>query len=209
MGKGLKKALLAGCGLVFIAGLLALFALAGRYLVYSDELHYVDVIVVLSGNDVSRIKEAAALYKQEIAYNIILTNSERTYGDDNLPYSLLQKNMLEDYGVPGSAIYVADFAAKNTGQEATGIINRMYQNSYRSAVIVTDAWHTRRVKTIFSDSFANTGFEVLIHPASGSGYSRHFWWTSLSGWRITVGEYLRILGYFIKRGTNIPDYPRF
>ncbi len=210
MNRKLKKRLLLFiCVAVCAAGLFALFAAAGRYLVYSDELHPVDVIVALSGNDEKRIRETADLYKDRIADHIMLTNSNATYGEYNLPYTVLQKEILHNYEIPETAVFVAEFAAKNTGQEATGIINRMYDLGFRSAVIVTDSWHTRRVKTIFTDSFSNTGFEVLIHPASGSGYSRHFWWTSLSGWKITVGEYIRILGYYIKRDTNIPDYPRF
>lgn len=137
----------------------------------------------------------------------MLTNTGATFGEYNQPYSMLQKEQLQELGIPEGGIYIAEFQAKNTGQEATGIINKMYDLGFSSAIIVTDSWHTRRVKTIFSDSFGNTGFRFSVYPASGSGYSKYFWWLSPSGWHQTVSEYIRLIGYYIKRDTNIPDYP--
>ncbi len=168
-----------------------------------------DVVVPLSGNDESRVREAAALYHRGIAYNVMLTSTRQTFGETNQAYTVLQTEMLRELGVPEGGIYIAEYKAKNTGQEASGIINRMYDLGFSSVMIVTDPWHTRRVKTIFSDSFGNTGFKLLIHAVPDSGYNKYFWWLSLEGWQHTVSEYVRILGYLIKRDTNIPDYPKF
>ena len=187
--------------------LLAVFIEAGRYLVYQDPLEPADVIVILSGNDESRVTAAAELYHQGYGANIMLTTTGNTFGEYNQPYSMLQKEQLQDLGIPEGGIYIAEFQAKNTGQEATGIINKMYDLGFNSAIIVTDSWHTRRVKTIFSDSFSNTGFRFSIYPAPGSDYNKNFWWLTPSGWKDTVSEYIRLLGYYIKRDTNIPDYP--
>ena len=182
---------------------------AGRYLVYSAPVEKVDLIAVLSGNDESRVREAADLYHKGVAYNILLTRTSQTFGDYAVPYTELQREMLIDMGIPGGGIYTAEIIAKNTGQEASGIVDRMYDLGFGSVIVVTDAWHTRRVKTIFTDTFGNTGFKMLVHPAPDSGYSKYFWWLSGEGWKLTVSEYVRIIGYIIKRDTNIPDYPRF
>ena len=186
-----------------------LLAAAGRYLVYSDPVEPVDVIAVLSGNDESRIRETASLYHQGISYNIILTRTSQTFGDYELPYSIIQQEMLADLDVPDGAVYIAEITARNTGQEASGVKKRMYDLGYSSVMVVTDAWHTRRAKMIFTDSFKNTGFKVFVHPAPDSGYNKYFWWLTSSGWEHTLSEYVCILGYIIKRGSNIPDYPRF
>ena len=166
-----------------------------------------DVIVILSGNDENRLKEAASLYREGIASNLMLTSTSNTWGEYDFPYTNLQKEMLKEMGIPEGGIYTAEFVAKNTGQEATGIKNAMYDLGFNSCMIVTDSWHTRRVKTIFTDSFSKTGFKMLVHPAPDPDYSRTFWWLSPSGWNHVVGEYYRLLGYYIKRETNIPDYP--
>ena len=181
----------------------------GKYLVIPDELQQADVIGVLSGNDESRIREAARLYREGIAYNIILSKTDQTFGDLDLPYTMLQKEMLEQEEVPSGAIYVSEIQAKNTGQEASGIKKRMYDLGFSSVLVVTDPWHSRRVKMIFSDSFRNTGFRLYIHSVPDSGYNKYFWWLSSEGWKNTVSEYIRILGYIIKRDSNIPDYPDF
>ena len=187
--------------------LLAVFIAAGRYLVYQDPLEPADVIVILSGNDESRVTAAAELYHQGYGANIMLTNTGNTFGELSQPYSMLQKEQLQELNIPDGGIYIAEFQAKNTGQEATGIINKMYDLGFSSAIIVTDSWHTRRVKTIFSDSFSNTEFTVSVYPAPGSDYNKNFWWLTPSGRKETVSEYIRLLGYYIKRDTNIPDYP--
>ena len=189
--------------------LCAVFIAAGRYLIYSDPTEPVDVIAVLSGNDESRIREAAYLYKNGISYNIILSKTSQTFGDYDLPYTMLQQEMLENLDIPAGAIYISEVTAKNTGQEASGIKKRMYDLGYTSVMVVTDAWHTRRVKMIFEDSFKNTPFKVLIHPSPDSGYNKYLWLLTADGWKNTVSEYVRILGFLIKRDTNIPDYPNF
>ena len=186
-----------------------LFSLAGKYLVYADPHEKSDVIAVLAGNDNSRIYEAASLYHQGIASNIILTKTSQTFGEFELPYTMLQEEMLQEMDIPDGAIYIAEITAKNTGQEASAIKRRMYDLGYSSVTVVTDSWHTRRVKMIFSDSFKNTGFRIYIHPVPDSGYSKYFWWLSSDGWQKTVSEYVRIIGYIIKRDSNIPDYPNF
>ena len=186
-----------------------LFIAAGKYLVYSDPVEPVDVIAVLNGNDNSRIKEAASLYHDGVAQNIILSKTSQTIGEYNLPYTMLQQEMLDELDIPGGAVYIAEITAKNTGQEATAIKRRMYDLGFYSVIVVTDVWHTRRTKMIFQDSFQNTGFKVLVHPVPDSGYNKYFWWLTPEGWKNTVSEYVRILGYIIKRDSNIPDYPNF
>ncbi len=195
--------------LLAITCVMVIFAAAGKYLIYSDPLEPVDVIAVLSGNDESRIREAAELYHKGISYNIILSRTNQTFGENELPYTMLQQEMLDSLNIPNGAVYISEVTAKNTGQEASGIKKRMYDLGYYSVMVVTDAWHTRRVKMIFTDSFKNAPFRVYVHPVPNSGYNKYLWWLSADGWKNTISEYIRILGFIIKRDTNIPDYPNF
>ena len=186
-----------------LIALSAVLYAAGKFLVVSDKYDHADVIVVLSGNDTTRIEKAAQLYHKGVSENILLTNTGQTYSEYDFPYTRLQVERLKELEVPEGAIYRAEFRAKNTGQEATGIIEKMFEMSARSAVIVTEPWHTRRTKIIFSDSFANTGFQVYFTPSTAQGFP-------LAPENIvhTLNEYIRIIGYFIKRDTHIPDYPK-
>ncbi len=190
-------------------GILFFFVLIGNFLSVSSRLEKADAIAILNGNDTVRLKAAADLYLEGYSDNIILSNTGNNFGEYNIPYTTHQVEVLREYGVPEGAIHIVKFASKNTGQEATGIIEQMFEMSARSAIIVTDAWHTRRVKIIFSDSFGNTGIQLQYYGIEEDGFDPNFWWLSVKGWRDVAGEYFRILGYFIKRETNIPDYPVF
>lgn len=207
--KNVQKMRFAGISALIILGMVFLFILAGNFLTVDMKLEHADTIVVLSGNDPVRLKSTADLYLQGLSENIILTNTGNNFGDYNIPYTTHQVDVLREYGVPEGALHLAKFVAKNTGQEATGIIEQMFEMSAKSAIIVTDAWHTRRVKIIFSDSFGNTGISLQYYGAAEEGFNPNFWWLSSKGWLDVVGEYFRITGYYIKRGTNIPDYPIF
>ncbi len=192
-----------------ILGFLLFFILIGNFLMVNARLEKADVIAVLNGNDTIRLKAAADLYLQGYSDNIILSNTGNNFGDYNIPYTTHQVAVLQEYGVPEGALHIVKFASRNTGQEATGIIEQMFEMSAKSVIVVTDAWHTRRVKIIFSDSFGNTGYRLQFYGIQNDGFDPNFWWLSADGWRNVAGEYFRIIGYFIKRETNIPDYPVF
>ncbi|MHC1771214.1 MAG: YdcF family protein [Flexilinea sp.] len=199
----------AGISALIILGIFFLFIIAGNFLTVNMKLEHADAIVVLSGNDTIRLKGTADLYLQGLSENIILTNTGNNFGDYNIPYTTHQVDVLREYGVPEGALFLAKFVAKNTGQEATGIIEQMFEMSAKSAIIVTDAWHTRRVQIIFNDSFGNTGISLQYYGTAEEGFNPNFWWLSSKGWQDVIGEYFRIIGYYIKRETNIPDYPIF
>ena len=192
---------------IVLAFLILIFIAAGEFLAVDAKIIPADVIVVLSGNDDLRLKAAAKLYQDGYSDSILLTNTGRTYSELNIPYTQHQIDILRSLDIPEGAVFLTDFISKNTGQEATGIIEKMFELQANSLIIVTDAWHTRRVKIIYSDTFANTGFDVQYYGAANPNFHPKLWWLSWQGWKDVVGEYVRIIGYFIKRDTNIPDYP--
>ena len=106
--------------------------------------------------------------------------------------------MLKELDVPEGAIHQVDFVAKNTGQEGTAIIEGMVNLHANSVIIVTDAWHTRRVKTIFDDLFQHKLFRQY-YGVSESEINPKLWWLSADGWKNVIGEYIRIIGYYIKK----------
>lgn len=192
---------------IVLAFLILIFMAAGEFLTVDTKITPADAIVVLSGNDELRLKAAAKLYHDGYSDSILLTNTGRTYSELNIPYTQHQIDILRSLDVPEGAVFLTDFISKNTGQEATGIIEKMFELRANSVIIVTDAWHTRRVKIIYSDTFANTGFQVQYYGAANPNFHPKLWWLSWQGWQDVVGEHIRIIGYFIKRDTNIPDYP--
>jgi uncharacterized SAM-binding protein YcdF (DUF218 family) len=156
---------------------------AGAYLVTSDSLQKSDVIVVLSGSE-DRVVEAARLYKMHLAEWVILTR----VANHNRPE--IEGQAL---GLFGERIVVTETLVDSTQDEAEAVRQKMLERGWKSAIVVTDPYHTRRSRLIFRQVFAGTGMDIRIHPVEGSWYQPNTWWMSENGWQLTVQEYLKLI----------------
>jgi uncharacterized SAM-binding protein YcdF (DUF218 family) len=102
----------------------------GTWLAEADEAGPREVIVCLSSPE--RIEKAARLYREGMAPRIILTVD-------------VEKKALTDLGVPGERITLAP-GPKTTYQEALVVAPILRREGYRSALVVTDPYHLRRVR---------------------------------------------------------------
>lgn len=187
--------------LVMVAGALYfLLWAAGAYLITSDPLTHADAIVVLSGgSDLERVDEAARLVKKRYAPVIILTETEKTWKELETGSShstLLKVQEAQAAGIPPNQILVTKGKATSTADEAQNIQTLMQEAGYQSAIIVTDPFHTRRVKFLFRSEFANSGISVSVQPVPGHWYRSPSWMFSGNGWRTTLSEYQKLLAFW-------------
>ena len=176
-----------------VAGAYILLRAAGAYLIYADELQPADVIVVLSGGTDSRMNEALRLYKEDYAKIIVLTETgEQTEGYEYLN-SFDMRIQLINNGVPSGNIMITDLTVNTTVDEAVAIRDLMQNRQFRSAIVVTDPYHTRRSKLIFNQVFDETGINVIMHPVRSSWYNSRTWFTSVKGWQFTLLEYAKLI----------------
>ena len=176
-----------------VAGAYILLRAAGAYLIYADELQPADVIVVLSGGTDSRMNEALRLYKEDYAKIIVLTETgEQTEGYEYLN-SFDMRIQLINNGVPSGNIMITDLTVNTTVDEAVAIRDLMQNRQFRSAIVVTDPYHTRRSKLIFNQVFDETGIDVIMHPVRSSWYNSRTWFTSVKGWQFTLLEYAKLI----------------
>jgi uncharacterized SAM-binding protein YcdF (DUF218 family) len=195
---GCLKVVGSGIGLMvlivlLIAGAYVLLRGAGAYLIYADDLEPADVIVVLSGGTDSRMNEALSLYKEDYAKIIVLTETgEQTEGYENLN-SFDMRIQLMNNGVPSGNIMITDLTVNTTVDEAVAIRDLMQNRQYRSAIVVTDPYHTRRSKLIFNQVFDETGIDITVHPVRSSWYNSRTWFTSVKGWQFTLLEYAKLI----------------
>ena len=185
---------------VLIAGAalyLVLWA-AGAYLIVADPLRPVDSIAVLSGGDAYRMQEAARLYKNEVARELILTETEKTQQEleSGKSYSSVQKRLdAVALGVPSAAVQVTRGKSTSTLDEAGAILNLMRRDGLNSVIVVTDPAHTRRARMIFRESFRGSGLTVLVRPVGSHWYRSNTWMFRLDGWQATLSEYFKLLAY--------------
>ena len=200
---GVKRGCLAvitGCAsipLILIAAYLFLWV-TGGILITSDPLEESDAIVLLSGGDSQRWREAANLYNKEIAERIILTETEQTIGESNIRYILLVRNNISAMGVPMDNILITGEPARSTYEEAVQVLDLMHTKGYKSGVVVTDPFHTFRTRLIFHDVFANSGIQVRIRSVQGHWYQSATWMFSQEGRETTILEIGKTIGYLLR-----------
>ena len=120
-----------------------------------------DIIVCLGGGTIERVKKSIELFEKGYAgKQVFLLIGETWY---NQPY--IKKNHPD---IP----IVIDEDPKNTKEEILFIKQYMKKNGYKSALIVTDPPHSRRVSLLTSRLSAE-GDETMTFRVIGSDVK---WW---------------------------------
>ncbi|MGH8017035.1 MAG: YdcF family protein [Opitutaceae bacterium] len=163
--------------LVFHAPVLRGIALAW---VVSDDPVRSDAIVVLAGSVDSRPHAASALYHRGMAPKIMLTDIP-AHGGIERPGLDYASGTLMANGVPEDAIVIRRSGVQSTFDEARTTLAWAESAQADKLLVVTDAFHTRRTRWIFSRIFAGHGIEVRIIAADPVGYELDRWWTSEFG----------------------------
>lgn len=190
------------CVIVFLVGLPLLLGLSylflrglGAYLIVVDPLEKSEAVVVLSGGGNVRLEEAGKIYKEGLADKFILTETGNKITGYDQDYSFYETLKILNMDIPPTAIFITDEHAKNTYAEAVAVLDLMKKHHFKSCIVVTDPYHTRRARQIFRDVFSGSDIGVRIRPAAGHWYRSTSWFLSPSGWSVTASEYLGLLAY--------------
>ena len=182
---------------------------AARALIVSAPLASADAIVVLSGSRAygERTEQAAELYRQGRAPLILLTN-DLTRGGWS---SALQRNPyfferatdeLIKASVPAENIRIVPGVVSSTRDESLVLKDYAESQRFRSILVVTSAYHSRRALLSLRATFAGTGITVGLEPAPIGPFtpSPAFWWLQPLGWRTVGGEYVKLVYYRFRYG---------
>lgn len=141
--------------------LIFVFLNLGRFLDVTEEPVTSDIIVCLGGGTVDRVKKSIALLEEGYAKKqLFLLIGESWY---NQPY--IAKNH------PGISLTIEE-GPKNTREEVLFIKEYMKKYGYKSALIVTDPPHSRRVSFLTS-LVSIKGDEKMTFHIVGSDVK---WW---------------------------------
>jgi uncharacterized SAM-binding protein YcdF (DUF218 family) len=178
--------------ITLLAGYIGLRGL-GAYLIISSDLQAANAIVVLSGGDESRMTEALRLYDEKYARMIILTETGQTVEGYSQLHSFDMRVVLLSNGVPSGNILITDRLVSSTRDEALAVKKLMINQQMKSAIIVTDPYHTRRALDIFREIFKDTDIHLSIQPVINSWYNSRTWFLKFDGWKYTILEYIKLL----------------
>lgn len=160
---------------------------AGETWVVEDPLDRADAIIVLSDDNfyADRATHAADLYRHGMA-PIVVASGRRLR-----PYAgiaeLMEHDLIER-GVPKDKIVRISHNAENTREEAQALAQQALERKWRSVIVVTSNYHTRRARYIFLHVFpAQT--QVRVSGAQDGDFDPQHWWQA----RKSLKEFTREL----------------
>ena len=199
------RRLAVACAVLALLPLLA--AGAAQLLVVRAPLAKADAIVVMSGSGTfrERAQHAAALFNEGRAPRIVLTNdhlkSSWSQEEQRNPYYYERsRDELRRAGVPDDRIAVIMVPIRSTYDEAVALKEYSEANHLSSLLVVTSAFHSRRVFWTFRRVFAGSGKLIGIDPAEPriESPAAATWWLHRLGWEMVPKEYGKILVYWLR-----------
>src|SRR5262249_34009630 len=169
-----------------------LMRFAGEGLVVEDPLDKSDAIILLSDDNfyADRATRAAELFRQNLGPTVVAS------GIRLRPYAGISELMTHDLverGVPKERIVPFPQDADNTREEALALKTLVTQKGWKSVVIVTSNYHTRRARYIFRKVFL-PDIKIAMASARDADFDPSNWYQH----RRAVKRFEReVLGLFV------------
>ena len=205
MKKFLSKKFLFFAAIVSVVFIyLVLLEPIARFLIVDDPPKPSESLVVLGGGlGVHRVIHAVKLYEKGIAPIIILTGQEMEFDGRKIRFKDIKLTeprfagmLAKLYGIPEDNLFLEE-RSQNTYEDAKYVKEDLLKIGLRSAIIVSDPFHMRRVSMIFRKVFKNTPVSLTFSPANDSGFLLDGWW-SPGEIRYILSEYVKIVYYIIR-----------
>jgi uncharacterized SAM-binding protein YcdF (DUF218 family) len=162
---------------------------AGRYLEVKDELKPADVIVVLAGEETERVEHGVKLFNEGWARKdrMILAGGPAVW---KYTWASLMKEHAVSLGVSPKAILLEE-ASRSTEEDALFTKEILRKYGYRSVILVTSPYHSRRAAKIFR-KILGSGVKVIISPGE-SWLKFDDWWKRRRDRAVVLSEYSKFL----------------
>ncbi len=172
----------------------------GRALIRSDQLAPADAIVVLGSHRMERTLEAATLYKEGWSGRILLLRSPGEVNGQlmqrlhvEFPVWIdLQKNVLQQMGVPAASIEESGVQLDATRDEAAFTIDLARRKGWKRIIVSTSPYHTRRAGKYFRREAAGA-VDVLMRPDRYERIVPDVWWRRPIDRFDVLSEYVKLV----------------
>lgn len=167
---------------------------AGRFLYYKDELKPADVIVVLAGEETERVEHGAKLFKEGWARKdrMILAGGPLVW---RYTWASLMKEHAIYLGIPKNAILLED-KSRTTEEDARFTKEVMNKHGYKSCILVTSPYHSRRATKIFRRIMGDK-IMVISAPSDESWFKFDEWWKRKRDRAQVLNEYSKFMWLLI------------
>jgi uncharacterized SAM-binding protein YcdF (DUF218 family) len=181
----------------------AFLPFAGRYLVQEDPLAHADAIFVLDGTRAERWLEAVDLYKAGYAPVIALSpgreeEAEKILHSRGIRFpttASLARDAMVQMGVNPSAVILLEGSVDNTGQEAEMLRPLAEARGWRTVIVITSQYHSRRARYAFRREFRDSHIAVILRLTRYDPADPAHWWRHRYDVRYVMSELQKLLVY--------------
>jgi len=199
-------AIAAVCALVLVVQRAAVLTWMGSLLVVEDELIRADFVLPLAGGNWDREIEAAELFRDGHARNVVLTLepevATRSYlADRGIHFPTAEENrlrVLDALYVPRDRISVIRQPVTSTLDEARFVGAWAERTGVRTVIVVSSPQHTARAKFIFERYAATPQTRFIVRPTTLGEFEPDSWWTSRAMLREGIFEMQKFLAYRLR-----------
>lgn len=173
------------CVVIYVARY-PLMRLTAENWIVEDSPEHSDAILVL-GNDNfygDRASRATELYRQGWAPLVVASGKRLRPGADA---AALVEHDLVERGVPKEKIVRYAHDAENTREEAEGLLGIVTARKWKSVIVVTSNYHTRRARYIFQKVFG-AACSVRVASAHDAEFDPERWWEKRSSVKLFARE---------------------
>ena len=192
----------------------ALFRITGNMIVADEKASPADAVVVLNTGIeyYPRLIQAADLYRQGLAANVVINGDRKTDTLRDLerkgfkrccPWYADSVSILAMLGVPEDKIIrISNQDAYDTVSEADAVGRELIKRKWTAVIITTSKYHTRRAKFIWQKIYKNR-VTIFMVSAKTDPYDPDNWWKDGRQIRWVLAEYGAWLYYWWKEITEL------
>jgi uncharacterized SAM-binding protein YcdF (DUF218 family) len=181
----------------------AFLPFAGRYLAVNEPLERGDAIFVLAGARVERWLEGVDLHHENWAPRIVLSPGREEPAEEQLrsrgvrlPAEIeLVRNAMIELKVPPDVVMALPEAVDNTAQEAIAIRAMIEREGWKTLIVVTSVYHSRRTQVAFRREFRHSPVKIIVRAARYDPATPRRWWTRRDDIRQVASELQKLLVY--------------
>ncbi|HEV7666859.1 MAG TPA: YdcF family protein [Chloroflexota bacterium] len=179
-------------------GLALWLANAGALLIYEQPPEAADAIVVLAGNAADRLPHGLALKSQGFASLVVISNERvHTHGLETTWLALHRAGLSAPELDDADLAVLDDPPPESTIDEAHRVADVLAVRGLHSALLVTDAFHSRRAYLLFRAAFAHKGLTVRSTPAADT-FGLAQWWAHPLAARRVAEEWAKLALYLVE-----------
>ncbi len=174
---------------------------AARFLIVDEPIGQADVVVALSGGSL-RVGRGIELYREGRAKKLFLPfdlQDRLGFLGMSIPEAV-RANALS-LGIRPEDLILQD-GVTSTQEDALVSREVLEKHEFRSAVILTSAFHSRRAAFTFKRVFRGSPVQISIAsvPLEEEDYVLDRWWTRERELVFVVNEYIKIVLYLFRYG---------